>query len=267
MNSYENLQAIADRVNTLSQQLSSEKLSQKELEEFKSLSRDLYERALILDYKAKEEQVYANSSSKQTEEKAITDAPEPTEEIINEVEETAASPKNETKEEQETASAGEIQFDFSGEFDQQKSEEVVDRETTKISEAVATETKETSSVETPTNTAPETPPARAASSGDAQSFYAYFSKAYQQAAGDRLGTSKLDTLQNAVGLNDRLLFIGELFNGNTDLYNSILSTLDDLENNEAALRTLSEVAAKENWDKDNSAVDEFAHLIIRRYVE
>lgn len=61
MTSFDTLQSISSRLKELSNQLTSSKLSKEELEEFETLSRKLYERAIILNYKAKEASVYGTS--------------------------------------------------------------------------------------------------------------------------------------------------------------------------------------------------------------
>ncbi|HZH86709.1 MAG TPA: hypothetical protein VFD77_05285 [Brumimicrobium sp.] len=258
MTSFDTLQSISSRLKELSNQLTSSKLSKEELEEFETLSRKLYERAIILNYKAKEASVYGTSVQETPVAKS-----EPVIEKIPEVKKEEETPVKV----KEKAGAEEIQFDFSSDFDSSKNESIAQPE---VEKKTAPEVKREVQVEAPVEKItepvaeqiPSTP-----SEEKSSSFYERFSKAHKESAGDRLGTSKIDSLKGAIGLNDRLQFISELFDGNSDSYNSTIDVLDQLENNDVALRKLSEIAVKENWSKDIPAVDEFAHFINRRYAD
>ncbi|WP_417264795.1 hypothetical protein [Brumimicrobium sp.] len=270
MTSFDTLQSISSRLKELSNQLSTSKLSKDELEEFETLSRKLYERAIILNYKAKEARVYGEGNQKDPHSSASVPTPTPDvkPEVVEDAKSQVEQPTSTTNKE---ASPGEIQFDFSGEFDDSKVSPLADaKEEQKplVEEKPAPVDKEETVVEKHEDDTPPIPPETSSNSNGQQStiFYERFSKAYKQAAGDKLGTSKIDSLKGAIGLNDRLLFIGELFGGDSNVYNAVLDELDQFDNNEVALKKLSEIAAQENWDKDQPAVDEFAHLIIRRYV-
>lgn len=265
MTSFDTLQSISSRLKELSTKLSTSKLSKEELEEFEILSRKLYERAIILSYKAKEESVYGKLSQEKT---AVV---EDTVEISVEEETTEVKvDKLEKTPEKIEEKSGEIQFDFSGGFDTVNNETIPQSEQ-KISAEVEKPIEENLSEETPVKSSQEDILSNAEESNGVSEktlfFYERFSKAYKISAGDKLGTSKIDSLKGAIGLNDRLQFISELFGGDSAAYNSTIDLLDQLENNEVALRKLSEIATQENWNKDVSAVDEFAHFINRRYVD
>src|SRR5690554_4270728 len=77
MTSFDTLQSISSRLKELSNQLSTSKLSKDELEEFETLSRKLYERAIILNYKAKEARVYGEENQKDPHSSASVPTPIP----------------------------------------------------------------------------------------------------------------------------------------------------------------------------------------------
>src|SRR5690554_7520890 len=77
MTSFDTLQSISSRLKELSNQLSTSKLSKDELEEFETLSRKLYERAIILNYKAKEARVYGEENQKDPHSSASVPTPAP----------------------------------------------------------------------------------------------------------------------------------------------------------------------------------------------
>ncbi|PWH85227.1 hypothetical protein [Brumimicrobium oceani] len=331
MNSFDTLQSISSRLSELSNQLSTSKLSKEELEEFETLSRKLYERAVILAYKAKEENVYGKSTEKvvnpvlpfsndkegftrnETPEVVAESQDEPilkqheiaeeqkadwSEEMAGEsaqIEEPETDQKTETGN-QVTEDDGRVQFDFSGGFDTAKVEEKTAPE---VDSAVEESKKVEATTEHPESTVengesieeqkeehipqpsikeeetvaiseeskPSLNEVLKETNAEVASFYARFSKANKEARGDKLGTSKIHSLKGAIGLNDRMLFINELFAGDASNFNETIEELDQLESNEVALNKLSEIAAKENWNKEDASVDEFAHLITRRYVD
>ncbi len=337
MTSFNTLQSISSRLTELSTQLSTSKLSKEELDEFESLSRKLYERALILNYKAKEENVYGKYSGKvpnpilpfeneevveETTEVVVEEVietvveTEPEPEVIVPQEETVVEKSSAKKEKAEPLFEGlfggldeRVQFDFSGGFETPKAEGNPAVETEPITpveeteeeapvtvqavekhqeleesiseeEELEEESKEEiieepiAKMEEPIIEEKPSPSLNELLQGGhsglndkSDSFYDRFSKSYRAAIGDKLGTSKITTLKGAVGLNDRLLFINELFGGDSSAYNESIEILDDFENSELALRKLSEIAAKHNWNKEDASVDEFAHLITRRYVD
>lgn len=336
MTSFNTLQSISSRLSELSTQLSASKLSKEDLEEFEMLSRKLYERAVILNYKAKEENVYGKSSDKvpnqilpfENEERVEETVEESIEEVIDVVEsglepevivpqEDGVVENDFTHEKEEVEPFFEglfgglderVQFDFSGGFETPKVEEssAVEPESsipvveeTEVVDTVEVKPEEPITLEEPIieedlKEEPEeeiieetiehidepiveeksTPSLNEVLQGadnylseKSDSFYNRFTKSYNAAIDDKLGTSKITTLKGAVGLNDRLLFISELFGGDSSAYNESIEILDELESSELALRKLSEIAAKHNWNKEDASVDEFAHLITRRYVD
>jgi hypothetical protein len=302
MTSFDTLQSISSRLNELTNQLSTSNLSKEELEEFETLSRKIYERAVILSYKAKEESVYGKPSDKaldstfpfsdEQDEVEDNETKQPVAEnymeaIVEEHEIIEDEQEELILEKEVTEDEGRVQFDFSGGFDTAKAEEKPVVKEEPIIEEVESNADEKSAdlisnleKEEPlphTDHTDKTALQEQESSSlnellkedDNKSavFYKQFLKAYNAAAGDRLGTSKISSLKGAIGLNDRLQFISELFRGDASLYNEIIDQLDQQENSKAALAKLSEVAAKENWNKEDSSVEEFAHFITRRYVD
>lgn len=253
MSQFESMQDINKRLNTLITQLNSSKLSSEELEELEVLSRNLYERAVILNYKAKEEKVYQKNEDAK-EAKPVVEVEEIIEPVVKE-EKTETLP----------TSAGEIQFDFSGGFDipsTPKQEEVVKEEIVSEVEEITEEIEEEIVDEVIEKTTESV-----SNNGNHNQFYQRFASAYAEASKDRLNTLKLDSLKGAIGLNDRMLFINELFGGDGELFNQTIEFLDNLESSDKAIKKLSELASQHNWNEEMASIDEFAHLINRRYVD
>ncbi len=86
---------------------------------------------------------------------------------------------------------------------------------------------------------------------------------------EKLGQSKIRDLNNAMGLNERIFTVNELFGANNSLYRSVISDLNNLGSFEEAKAYLSaNVAEKFNWthkSKRNKAKI-FIKLVRRRYL-
>lgn len=267
MSNFHSNQEITKRLSDLTKQLEEQRISEEELVEFEQLSRQLYERAVILNYKAKEEKVYANKSP---EESTSDDIPSAVAESPSIEEPEPVETKDDVSNDAFTNS-GEIAFDFSSdeaaeepaslEFENQDAIETkkddVSEEPAVIEEQVAADTEQEEVVSNTVNI----------DEARTKSFYEQFEKVHKASLGDRLGASKLETLKGAIGLNDKLQFIAELFNGDSDAFNASINELDQQNSNEEARKLLSQIAAKHEWNEESPLVEEFARLIERRYVE
>lgn len=238
MSSFDTHQTITKRLKELSEKLASTKLSQHELEEFEALARSIYERAVILNYKAKEAGVYGKS--------------EPTVEMPK----ITPSPKKEEKKEELSTKPREVEFDFSGDFG-----EVEPENTPEPKKPIVEKEPEPVVVE---NTVKET---RVESPDKVAVFNSHFLTAFKNASMDKLSNAKINSLKGAFGLNDKLLFIRELFDGSADEFNQVIDVLEAQNGAQEALKSLSKIATERNWDKEDNTMDEFAHIVIRRYVD
>ncbi len=79
----------------------------------------------------------------------------------------------------------------------------------------------------------------------------------------RLQTKPISNIQNAIGLNDKFLFIKELFNGEADRYNDTIETLNNATNFNEAYNFLAE---NFQWDMDSEPVQKILDLIRRKLI-
>lgn len=79
----------------------------------------------------------------------------------------------------------------------------------------------------------------------------------------RLQTKPITNIQNAIGLNDKFLFINELFNGDADKYNSTIETLNNATHFNEAYNFLVE---NFQWDMDSELVQKILDLIRRKLI-
>jgi hypothetical protein len=83
--------------------------------------------------------------------------------------------------------------------------------------------------------------------------------------GSQLGGKKLETLSGAFGINDRLLYINDLFDGSGEAFSDAIKTLDTQQNLDAASDKVEELAFKNSWNPEEEVVLEFLAIIKRRY--
>lgn len=266
MSAYHTHQEITSRLKDLSDQLSKGDLSEDELKEFETLSRRIYERAIVLNYKAKEAHVYSKSVSGELVEEEKSE----TEEVEKEESSPAKSEEPEVSEKAPVES-GEIAFDFSSSESDEESRDSISQteqeETIKKEEP--SKNQEPVEQEKVPESKTESEPVRGDSVPEEEiaSFFERFTKVHDDSLMSKLGASKLDTLKGAIGLNDKMQFISELFDGSSDMFNEAIEKLDEQQNNEKARFYLSEIAVKQNWDVEDPLVEEFVRILDRRYAE
>jgi len=72
----------------------------------------------------------------------------------------------------------------------------------------------------------------------------------------------LDNLSKAIGINDRFLFIRELFDGNTDTYNHAISKIDEAQNFSDAKATMISLAGDKS---ESEAGKQLLDLVKRKF--
>ncbi len=83
---------------------------------------------------------------------------------------------------------------------------------------------------------------------------------------DRLQESPIKDLRKAIGINDRFLFINELFRGDEAMYERSIKTINSFNIFAEAEYWISrELKTKLGWNIDHPAVDQFDNLVRRRF--
>ena len=82
---------------------------------------------------------------------------------------------------------------------------------------------------------------------------------------DKLQHSALNSLQSAIGINDKFLFVNELFNGSMEKYNRSVANLDDLKTLNGALIYLNELRVELQWNSSNEAYKKLLELVHRKF--
>lgn len=91
-----------------------------------------------------------------------------------------------------------------------------------------------------------------------------------QELSDRLGSRPLPRIEAGLGINERILTINELFNGDKAAFDRTLSRLNELTSfEEARAFLMAEVAGKFRWDEDDKykKAAQFIRLVRRKYLQ
>jgi hypothetical protein len=81
----------------------------------------------------------------------------------------------------------------------------------------------------------------------------------------QIGVTKISSLIGSFGLNERLQFINELFDGSSENFSNAIKTLDVQASSENARTKVAEFAVSNNWEVESETVVEFMQKIVRRY--
>lgn len=81
----------------------------------------------------------------------------------------------------------------------------------------------------------------------------------------QFGVTKIASLVGSFGLNERLQFINELFDGSSENFSNAIKILDQQSSSENARTKIAELGASNSWDVESETVVEFMQKVIRRY--
>lgn len=282
MTNLNSLAATLQAIKAAYAKLENGKLSQEEIETLVENSRELYDRAVILQYKSFEEKVFGVKEEVKLEspieEKVEAVAPVMVVEIVESIvedpnthsthsthstgsgtESSMDSEPSDTEAELDETPA----FDFSL-FDDTaeivKNEELEDKAIEHISVTqTSSDDRGLHEEKIVMEQVTVTP-----ISAENQKFIERFSKTDQQSA-SQIQMSKLDSLVGSFGLNERLQYINELFDGSSEVFADAIKAINTVSTIEEALIKASMYANQFHWDNDSETVEEFVIKIKRRY--
>jgi hypothetical protein len=86
--------------------------------------------------------------------------------------------------------------------------------------------------------------------------------------GARMQYKPVKNIKEAIGINEKFLFINELFNGDLKSYNESVEKLNDFPSIHEAFEFLNKLTYEYQWDGQRSAdtIEKFANLVQRRYM-
>ncbi|MBV8254013.1 MAG: hypothetical protein JO154_15530 [Chitinophaga sp.] len=84
--------------------------------------------------------------------------------------------------------------------------------------------------------------------------------------GQKLSQQRIQDLRNAIGINDKYQFIGELFNNDKDLYERSIKTINDFGTLQEADRWIQrEIKILQGWQDEDPLVKHFYTLLRKRF--
>ncbi len=82
---------------------------------------------------------------------------------------------------------------------------------------------------------------------------------------EKLSQNVLKSLKQYIGINEKFLFINELFKGEMSKYNKAVEELDSMPTFEGANTYLFELKIQNQWDDDSEAFKKFKELIEKKF--
>ncbi|MCK9218878.1 MAG: hypothetical protein PHF97_02075 [Bacteroidales bacterium] len=83
--------------------------------------------------------------------------------------------------------------------------------------------------------------------------------------GPKIPTQRIDNLKSAININDKFMFINELFDGNLREYNATIETINGCKDISEASEFLNQLLKKNFWDTGTKAFKKLMELIERRF--
>lgn len=84
--------------------------------------------------------------------------------------------------------------------------------------------------------------------------------------GNRMQQSQISDLKAAIGINDKFLFINELFKGDLAGYNRAIENLNNCQSRDEAMKRLHEMRMQFNWSDNSNSFTRLSNFLMRRYV-
>ena len=81
----------------------------------------------------------------------------------------------------------------------------------------------------------------------------------------KLQQNPVRDLKSAVGINDKFLFVNELFGGSMEKYNKSIENLNDLKTLNGAMIYLNELKIELQWNSSNEAYQKLKDLVSRKF--
>lgn len=90
-------------------------------------------------------------------------------------------------------------------------------------------------------------------------------KASSKTVADKLHRNPIKDLKTAIGINEKFLFVNQLFEGNLQNYSAAIEKINTVNDLVAAKQIAADLAGQMNWDDNNEHVKNFMELVERRY--
>ena len=248
------MEELSERLHEKIKELAEGKLDIKELEALTDDARELYERLLILKYKAyeqygkpKEETVKEKVEPIKEELKQLVEAePEAVEGSID------FSRITEVKEEE----VEQVGFDFSA--IEEETQEEIDAEEPKedvieIAKDIQVDAFKDSHVEK-------------LEAEDENSLNEKLKSEEEQSLRKQFQSAPVSDIKKEISIAKKFEYITFMFEGKNELYEAAIEDLNNCASGEEAKNKLNDYAVKHNWDLENKSIIKFVELVERRYL-
>lgn len=224
-------------------------------------TRALYEQMLTLESYRKEEKVSEPMPAKEEDTPAVEEI---TKTVVKEKEITPEIPTDENRE----IPADEPEESVPGQIEEPEREEVPVA-VEKVAEPIIEEK--------PVDEKPKPVEKTEEPAGKPKTMLDLFSEAPPETLGDTLTTTEksevVDSLQfrgivdlrEAIGINDKFLFINELFNGDLERYNKVIDELNGFSGLSGAQTYLAELQVQYQWAEEGAAYQKMNILLERKF--
>lgn len=83
----------------------------------------------------------------------------------------------------------------------------------------------------------------------------------------RMQHNPISNLKSAIGINEKFIFVYELFGGNMQDYTGIIEKLNQMPGRNEAIALMEELRQNYHWDIENPAFQKLVDMVSRRYLE
>jgi hypothetical protein len=239
--SFKSLNQIVENISEQVKKINKGELDLPEIETLTSNAQELYERLVVIRYKA-----FEKIATKKPKTLTVED-----EGIIPVLEEKEEEPFFDlTQEESNTTNEAETEmlFDFTEPVEEVKKAEI------KVNQVKEKQVKVT------------IPKSINEKFENKNSINDAFKSATKKSLEDKLKFSPIDNLKSHININQKFLFISKLFNGDNDAYAHSIEKLNNFSNSDEAREYLNELSQQQNWDAEDENVITLVELVERRYV-
>jgi len=91
------------------------------------------------------------------------------------------------------------------------------------------------------------------------------SKSSSKTIADKLHRNPIKDLKAAIGINEKFLFVNQLFEGNLQNYSAAIEKINSVTDLGIAKQIAADLAGQMNWDDNNEHVKNFMELVERRF--
>lgn len=258
---FKRLKEIATELNRKLEQLHEGILSKDELENLTEESRELYERLVVLRFKAYQEEVNGTPVAKKEESTVPVVENTKTEETTDPVSEPVVPYISFRLDNHEKAENG-TQVSLIDAIEEVAKE-------IKKEENILTETNVTAPVATSVQAVPSAKPSinEQMMQQTKESLHDKLAKAveHKESLNNKMEHTSIPDLKRAISLNQRFQFSKELFKGNNQEYEVAIEKLNTT-TREDAMKQLENLKTKYDWNATSAVAHDFMDLVERRYL-